>query len=282
MKLIPELKLKSIIVFGLFLMAFSIYTSTARAGWVITGKIVDREGRTILKRFFIENQQIKVEQYNLIYSCNLKTKSLILVDPEKLLYVETNFDAYYTKLLNLGKARIETSVAGAASSIREQLKNQYLAQLIRNIDIAKHSNDTVQIDLVDDSVKYLSRTCSKYQIFTNGIKREEFLFWKNAELASGFNLEQFLAFAYMIETDNNALTYRAPSGYTNQFAKGFVLRSYMYQDGYKTEWQVNNIEEKKVPLYEFGKPDLCKQLTLEQWFARRNEVTTSETYDDYE
>jgi hypothetical protein len=61
----------------------------SKAGWVITGRYIDREGKTIFKRYFIQDNDVKVEQFNLIYSINLKTESIILVDPENLVFVIT-------------------------------------------------------------------------------------------------------------------------------------------------------------------------------------------------
>jgi hypothetical protein len=73
----------------------------------------------------------------------------------------------------------------------------------------------------------------------------------------------------------------ASEKYKETVKNGLVLRRYIFEDGYRSEWQVNQTENKTIPSYEFGIPDLCKEVSLDKWISRKND-TEEKYYDDYE
>jgi len=251
------------------------------AGWVITGRYIDRDGRTILKRYFIQNNEIKVERFNLIYSCNLKTESIIIVDPENLVFVKTTLKAYTEKIKGAKLSRLNELLKIIPEDQRKEYEKLYRAQVEQAVKLPLYPDDSLSITRQVDTVKLLGHRTTKFNISQNDLTREEFFFTNEVDISDEIDLNVFLRYVYLLEPEDKTVKYRASKKYSNIVGNGLVLRRFMFEDGYRTEWQVNKIEKKNIPAYEFGSPDLCKELNLDEWIARQ-QVTDDKYYDDYE
>ena len=251
------------------------------AGWIITGRYIDREGNTFFKRYFIQNDQIKVERYNLIYTCNLKTETIILIDPENLIYTETSLKAYTEKLRDTQLGRLKELLELIPEDQKSEYERMYKLQCERNLILPVMNSDSLLFKKMADTAKLLGYNTSKYLLTHNGRKKEELFLTNDVDISSDINMKVFLQYAYLLEPEDRTIIYRNSVKYSDLVKNGIVLRRFIFEEGNKSEWQVNNIEEKNIPFYEFGKPDLCKKITLDQWLLKQKDVEGIQ-YDDYE
>jgi hypothetical protein len=251
------------------------------AGWLINGRYIDTEGNTILKRYFIQDNIVKMEQYNLLYICNLKTESIIIVDPVNLLYTRTNFNAYSSKLRQIKLNRLNELLALIPDEQKIEYEKKYREQVEQDIILPDFKDDLLSIKQLPDTVKLLGYKTSKYTIYDDGQKKEEFFFTPEVNISVDLDLKTFLEYVYLLEPDDHTVKYMNSDSYLGTVKNGFVTRRFIYEAGYRTEWQVNKIDKKNIPAYEFGAPDLCKELTLDKWLSRKSAVDDN-YYDDYE
>lgn len=251
------------------------------AGWILNGRYIDREGNTIQKIYYFENNKVKVERYNLIYSVNLNTGSILLVDPENLVYVNTSLSAYTAKLKEIKLNRLAELLTLIPDEEKKEYELIYRSYIENQLILSAPVKDSLSIKIIQDSVKLLGYAAAKYNFSSNGIKKEEFFFTREVDLSKEVDMKTFLQYVYLIEPDDKTVNYMISELYLNTIKNGLVLRKFIYEDGYRTEWQINKIDRKDIPDYEFGKPELCKELTLEKWFARKYKED-EKYYDDYE
>ncbi len=261
----------------LFLLPFKLM-----AGWLITGRIIDQEGNTILKRYFIENNQVKVERYNLIYSVNLKTGSIILVDPENLVFVRTSLKAYTDKIREIKMKHLIELLKVIPADQKVESEKLLKAQLENDLVLNSYKGDSLTLTKMPETVELLDLVTEKFRVEESGKLREEFFFSKEVNLSADFNLGVFLQYVHLLEPEDNTVNYRFSKLYMDKVEKGLVIRRFMTSpEGFRTEWQVNNYEKKTIPAYEFGAPAMCKELTLDKWLARTKQPD-DKYYDDYE
>lgn len=253
----------------------------AQAGWMINGRIIDREGNTILKRYFIQNNVVKVETYNLIYICNLKTESIILVDPVNLVYTRTTLSDYRSKMRDIKLERLQKLLTLIPDDKKSEYESVYREQIEQQILLPENSGDSLEISIMSDNEKMLGHKATKYKISENGRKKEEFIFTSEINISDQLDMNTFLNYIYLIEPEDNTVKYLASDKYKETFKNGLVLRRFIFEDGYRSEWQVNQTENKNIPSYEFGIPDLCKEVSLDKWISRNSDAD-NKYYDDYE
>jgi len=253
----------------------------AQAGWLINGRVIDREGNTILKRYFIQDNVVKVETYNLIYVCNLKTESILLVDPVNLLYTRTTLSDYQSKMRGIKSERLQKLLALIPDDKKKDYESLYRAQIEYEVTLPENSGDSLEISILSDSEKMLGHKATKFRISENGRKKEEFLFTSEINISDQLDMNAFLKYVYLIEPEDNTVKYMASDKYRETVKNGLVLRRYIFEDGYRSEWQVNQTENKTIPSYEFGIPDLCKEVSLDKWMSRENDID-DKYFDDYE
>jgi hypothetical protein len=271
--------MKSFLLFTFFLALFLPFQSNA--GWLITGRFIDREGNTIMKRYFIQNSEVKVERYNLIYTCNLKTENIIIVDPVNLVFVKTNLKDYSDKMKQIKLQRLSELLALIPEGQRNDYEKAYKAQVEDAVILPLYDGDSLAIKQLADTVKFLQHQTLKFAVSENGRKKEEFFFTNEVDISVDLNMNSFLRYVYLLEPEDKTIRYLNSESYLDLVKNGLVLRRFIFEDGYRSEWQVNQIEQKKIPEYEFGTPELCKELTLDKWLVRQKE-TDDKYYDDYE
>ncbi len=251
------------------------------AGWKITGRYIDKEGNTIFKRYFIQHNVIKVERYNLIYTCNIKTQSIIIVDPVNLVFVKTNLTAYTQKMRDIKVKRLNELLLLIPDNQKEEYEKKYNQQIEEEINLSKCKADSVLITQSKDSSKLLGYSATKYVISENGFKKEEFFFTDKVDISADLDFSAFLQYVYLLEPEDKTIGYLASSQNIGFVKNGFVLRRFIYSNGFRDEWQVNKIDHENIPDYEFGEPDLCKELTLDK-FLNRQKSDDEKYYDDFE
>lgn len=253
----------------------------AQAGWLINGRIIDREGNTILKRYFIQDYMVKVETYNLIYICNLKTEDIILIDPVNLIYSRTTLTAYQSKIREIKLERLQKLLSLIPDDKKKEYESLYREQIERQVILPENRGDSLEISILSENEKMLGHKATKFKISENGRKKEEFLFTSEIDISNHLDMNIFLKYAYLIEPEDHTINYMASDKYRETVKNGLVLRRFIFEDGFRTEWQVNQTESKSIPSYEFGIPDLCKEVTLNKWMSRDDD-TDNKFYDDYE
>jgi hypothetical protein len=271
--------MKSFQHLAFFLLLLAPFYSSA--GWLITGRYIDREGNTILKRYFIQNNEVKVERYNLIYTCNLKTGSIILVDPEKLVYTKTSIDAYRNKMREIKMSRLNELLNLMTEAERAEYEKNYRKQVEDELFLPPYADDSLVMTKVSDTVKLLGHRTERLRVEEFGKLKEELFYSKDINMSADIDLGLFLQYVYLIEPEDKTVKYRASKKYMDKVKNGLVIRRFLNEDGYRTEWQVNNYEQKNIPAYEFATPAMCKLISLDKWLSR-GEQTSEKYYDDYE
>ncbi|MBK7174286.1 MAG: hypothetical protein IPH84_13860 [Bacteroidales bacterium] len=249
------------------------------AGWVLTGRYIDQEGKVILQRWFIQDQKVKFEQYDIIYTIDFLTGEIILVDPDLLLYYKSTITDYISdfQLYKMNKL----SVLEKEVPVTEQKAlDSYKAAIEAFGSPIADCRDSISIREVTDSLKVFGAETDKYMIMVNGLKTEEIWISPFLNVNSEFSWKLYMYYLSLIEASEPKPAYVFSDEYFALLDKGFPIRRIMIRDGYKTETQVNQEEKKEIPAYEFFTPDLCKKVNLKQWLERKQSMRNE--YDDYE
>ena len=268
-------KLKFILLFLLIALSFQSF-----AGWILTGRYISPEGKTIMQRWFIQDQKVKFEQYNLIYTINFHTGDIILVDPELLIYYHSTIDGYIEDYKKLKSEKLNQLIAKAGVSG----ENEVIASFRDEIDSfgqpMNPCTDSVRYYRLKDSLMVFGAPTEKYQLTVNGIRTEEIWISPVLNVNSQFSWKLHQFYLSLLQPYSLPPAYESSDAFNSLLDKGFPVRRIMLRDGYKAESQVSREERRDIPDYEFYIPDLCKQVTLNQWLERSS--TDKTDYDDYE
>jgi len=120
----------------------------------------------------------------------------------------------------------------------------------------------------------------KYTVSLNGLRVEDVWIAPALKMNTDFSWDRYFDFMAALSLREGDLNLMTSKIYRKLLSTGYPLRRIMYTSIGNNEWQVNKLEEKNIPDYEFYTPDKCKSVTLQQWFAKTSEKTIR--YDDYE
>jgi hypothetical protein len=276
MKKLLSYHLKYLILILLVAGAFQ----SLKAGWILTGKYIDKDGNTALQRFFIQDQKVKFEQYNIIYTLNFATNEVILVDPVNLLYYKGTLQSYVMGMKNYKNRQLSLLMNEIPKDQQGDYKKEYelsIEEIGREIIPDK---DSVVILRLVDSLKIIGQPSEKYQVSVNSRKIEEVWISPGLDVSKQFSWKKYLYFLSIVEPENTTFNYMITSPFMQLLDKGFPTRRIMIRNGYRTEFQINKMEEKGIPDYEFYTPSLCKELTFDEWIDRSK--SKESLNDDYE
>jgi len=263
-----------------FVVLFLFLNKTAMAGWILTGTYIDSEGRTMPQRFFIENNKVKYEMHDFIYIFDLNAKSLILINIDKLTYCKTTLDAYISFKRSMMTQRLGELLKSVPENERNQWKEEYTRQISREGTIPAQSGDSVTINDTKTDFKMVTYDTDKYAVSVNGLRVEEVWIAPALKMDSDFNWAGYFEFMAALSLREGDVKLMTSKPYKELLSAGFPLRRIMYTSVGNNEWQVNLLEEKNIPDYEFYTPALCKSVNLQQWFTQP--VQKAAAYDDYE
>ncbi len=272
---------KNRIIRFLLFFAFCILAGEVHAGWILTGRYIDQDGKTIMQRYYFQGDNVKFERFNLIYSLNLKTGSLVLVDPENLVFYQGTLDDYIAGLKNDKQKNLDILLRDIPREQQEEYKRLYNNQISSIGRPLSAVTDSVSCARMNDTLKVGGYHTEKYQVILKGQKVEETWIAIGLNISTLTDWNRYLSVVNILEPWNTAtLGYMLSSPYQQLLQKGYPVRRIMIQGGYRSEFQVNKIEEKEVPEYEFYTPALCRQISLEKWIERSRKAEPQ--YDDYE
>jgi len=251
-----------------------------KAGWILTGRFIDQDGKTIMQRYFIQDFKVKFEQYNIIYTFDLKTNSVILVDPVNLVFYQGTLDSYILGLKQIKNHQLQSLIKEIPENQKAQVQAEYSSIVERIGKPLTPSADSINIVQVIDSLRVFGKATEKYQVTLNNRRTEETWISAYLDVSRHFSWEKYLYLLSVVEPENASLKYMITAPYLQLLSKGFPVRRIMVVGGYRNEYQVNRMEEKTIEEYEFYTPSSCKELTLDQWINRN--IEKEPTYDDYE
>jgi hypothetical protein len=263
-----------------FIIIVLLSAQSLKAGWIITGKFIDQEGRTIMQRYFIQDFKVKFEQYNIIYTFNLKTNSLILVDPVNMIYCQGTIESYIRGLKQQKNRQLENLIKDIPEIQKAEAREAYADQINRIGSPINLVIDSINIVRSDDSLVVFDNLTEKYLVSLNKRRTEETWISPALNINSEFNWDKYLYFLSVLEPENSSLKYMATKSYRQLLDKGFPVRRIMVVSGYKNEYQFSQLDEKKIPEYEFYTPSNCKELSIDEWLNRNRENEMKD--DDYE
>lgn len=250
------------------------------AGWLLTGKNISGEGRDVPERIFIEQYKIKMEWPDFIATFDLKAMTLILVDPIKLTYYQGTLADYTAGLKAFKLAALKESLKGMTEAQAAESDKMYGAQIEHYYDLPQTRAGLVSVQKIEVVLKMVGYLTSKYDISFNGLKQEEVWIAPGMQAGNGFDWSIYYQFLKATGIEDKTLVYMNSPEYFDLLKTGFPLRRITTADGFRTEFQVNMLEEKNIPDYEFYTPSLCKKLTIAGWLGQQRDK--EEVYDDYE
>lgn len=264
----------------IFILLFLILSGQSFAGWFIIGRYIDKEGNTILRRFFIEGNSIKFEQYNFLFTYNFTTEKLILVNPDKLTYTSTTLSDYVKYRQSVAEQRMHQALAEVPGPEKSSYEKTYRQNMQREWMVLPYPADSVQIIAMPDTTRHMGQTVYKFKVDARGGLREECWYSPAYRCFTSIDEEKLALLWHLFFPEDHTYLYSQSAAYRQQVGQALVVRRFMSENASKTEWQVNNVEERHFQPYEFGKPDLCRELTLSEWFGQSK--TDDGDYDDYE
>jgi hypothetical protein len=262
-----------------FILGMLLVQQSLKAGWVLTGRYIDQEGKVIMQRWFIQDQKVKFEQYDIIYTINFRNGDIIMVDPDLLIYYKSTISEYISDFQVYKMNRLSVLEKQLPDVENTELKS-YKEAIEAFGTPFPDTGDSIIIREVTDSLKVFGAETDKYMIMVNGLKTEEVWISPVLDVNSQFSWKLYMYYMSLLEASEPKPAYLYSDEYFALLEKGFPVRRIMVKDGYRTEVQVNREETKEIPDYEFYTPDLCKEVTLKQWLERKQ--SKHNEYDDYE
>jgi len=250
------------------------------AGWLLTGKNIDPDGKTIPIRFFIEKSKIKVEQPESIAQFDMKTQGIILVDPVKLTYYQGSLAEYMDGVKAFKKEALKLATEDMPGGQAIAYNKTYLEQIEHFFDIPKVAYESVNVVKTKDVFKMVGWQTEIYKIYLNGQLKEQVWIAPGMYAGEGFDWALYFRFLKVVGLEDQSLIYMNTPEYLDLLKIGYPLRKMVIINGAQMEFQVNRLEEKIIPDYEFYTPSLCKKLTIAEWL--KQEVAKEDVYDDYE
>jgi hypothetical protein len=271
------MKILSFLFSVLLLVTHSEYTY---AGWLLTGKNIDSEGKAVPVRIFIEKQNIKVEQPEYIAQFDMKTQRIILVDPVKLTYYQGTLREYIDGVKTFKKEALKVASSEMTYEQANAYKKTFLDQIEHFFDIPNVTPGSVVVKKTNVVFKMVGWQTEKYEISLNGLLKEQVWIAPGMQAGEGFEWTLYFRFLKAAGLEDQSLIYMNTPEYLDLLHTGFPLRKMVFTNGNQTEFQVNRLEEKTIPDYEFYTPSLCKELTISEWLTQQ--VANEDVYDDYE
>lgn len=264
----------------LILFITASFASDSYAGWLLTGKNIDPEGKVVPVRIYIEKHNIKVEQPEYIAQFNMKTRRIILVDPVKLTYYHGSIDEYMEGVKTFKKEALKEATTDMPVEQTNAYNKTYSDQIDRFFDIPKVAPGSVAVKKTDVVFKMVGWQTEKYEISLNGLLKEEVWIAPGMKAGEGFDWPSYFIFLKAAGLEDMSLIYMNTPEYLDLMQIGFPLRKMVIVSGARVEFQVNRLEEKIIPEYEFYTPSLCKELKIEEWL--KQQIAKEGDYDDYE
>ncbi len=252
----------------------------AYAGWILTGRYIDTDGRVLPQRFFIEHNKFKYEMHDFIYIFDFNNQSLILIDISRLTYCKTTLDAYLAYKRDLMTQRLTELMKSIPEGERSAYREEYMHKVADAGKIPPPTTDSVTISDTKIDFRMMNYDTDKYTVSLNGLRVEDVWIAPALKMNDDFSWDRYFDFMAALSLREGDLNLMTSEIYRKLLSTGYPLRRIMYTSIGNNEWQVNKLEEKNIPDYEFYTPDKCKSVTLQQWFAKTAEKTTR--YDDYE
>ncbi len=218
--------------------------------------------------------------HDYIYIFDLNNKSLILINIDKLTYCKTTLDAYLTYKRNMMTQRLGELLKSVPENERNHWKEEYTRKINREGTIPDQNGDSVSINDTKVDFKMVNYNTDKYAVSLNGLRVEEVWIAPALKMDPDFSWESYFEFMAALSLREGDVKLMTSEPYKKLLSAGFPLRRIMYTTIGNNEWQVNLLEEKNIPDYEFYTPALCKSVSLQQWFTQPVEKAAG--YDDYE
>jgi len=272
-----NMKLQKILFTLTLLLPIAMYSF---AGWLITGKNIDTEGKTIQLRIYIEEQNVKIEQPQYIAQFDMKTRRIILVDPVKLTYYQGTLLEYQDGVKAFKKKALKIATSDMEIEQANKYNRAYLDQIEQYFDIPKVELGSLTVKKTDIVFKMVGWQTEKYEILMNGLLKEQVWIAPGMNVGEGFDWSLYFTFLKAAGLEDESLSYMNSPEYLELMKTGFPLRKMVITSGAQAEFQVNRLEEKTIHDYEFYTPSLCKELTIAEWLQQR--VADEDINDDYE
>lgn len=261
-------RIKSAIVIAIILLV-PIRTFS---GWVVTGRYVNADNKTFMQRYFIQNNKIKYEQHDFIYSYDFKTDKLILINIDSLLYVKTTLSKYLEKK-NADDEKILNNLAEKfLTEATTSRKLDFKVQVEIKSDRFPANDSTISIIQGNEKKSYLGHNAYNYTLYSANKVVEKIYYTDEVACFSDIDLDTFFYLQQLFNPFDKNYQIFASNKYKSFFQKGLMIRRFVSDKGRPTEFQINKYEQKLIPEYEFDIPALCKEISLEKWFDLQNNL----------
>ncbi len=264
-----------------FLLVFILSAQAfANDGWVVRGRCNARGNVTYLQRYFIDGNKVKFEQYNFIYSCDLSSGKLILIDIDSMLCAVTTINEYEEKNTKIYEDFLLNSFLKFWDSFADNDIDTANASVIIDNKFSPISEDSITITRINDGMKLLGHNVSEYEVRVNNKRVERFFHTYEVACFNSVDLNALNNLENLIHPTDYSFHYTATQKYTDFKKNGLIIRRFLYVDDFVEEYQVNWYENTDIPAFHYEVPWQCKVISLDKWFELFH--PTNRKYDDYE
>ncbi len=239
------------------------------AGWVFTGQYIVPDKPTIPQRIFIEGSKVKFEQHDFIFICDFSKESIIVVDIPKKEFAQASLNDFIRTKQNLLRENMQLVLKHIPSEERNFYQGEFERQISKICKLPDSLDDNMKITLSSHHLKVLAGdSCDYYKIYLKSGLIETV--WMDPSLKSVYETFDWKTFYFyknlIMGNPDHLLDYKSMPEYLDFLKKGFPMRYITtYKQETEIDFQINDLDVKKIPDYEFYTPSLCKEISIEKW-----------------
>jgi hypothetical protein len=258
------MNLKIRIIIGL--IWFVLIYPAGFAGWIITEKIYHSDLKEEeLQVVYFENNCIKQVEEDLATIFDLDQNTIIFLKPDLKIYWKGSIDEYKNALKLFLEGVLKEQLKSTPEDQKESTQKMFenMIRLIENPDEIVYDPVDIFIKPTRDNKKVFKYNTDKYQVWINGILKEELWVSEDVNVFEKFDLYKFHNFIDQIGIAVfDDLNYQSSNQYISLLKKGYPMLVKEFEIGYHTIIEVVNIEKKDLPASEFLPPASFNEVPL--------------------
>lgn len=255
--------MKAIVITCMFCGFLFTHTS---AGWIIKEKIYDTDNKEITNQIvFIQDNKIKQVGEDFTTVFNLDDNTITLYRPEIRIYWKGTVDEYKREMHETYEIMMKMELEKIPSDQQESAEEMFkkMMKVMENPDLTTEPSMDVLIRQTADNENIAGYNSSKYQVFINGILKEDIWVSEEVNVSEDLDIRKFYHQVYQLSGGfRDDFEYQSGAQYIQLIEKGYFLRSKDYQYGFQTITEVTEITEKDLPESEFDIPAGYKKVSL--------------------
>jgi len=238
------------------------------AGWIVKEKSKeDGNKHTVTRKYFFQDQQLKLVEKGLVSIFNLNTHTISFMLPDQNIYWEGNTTAYnneFKKVLIESFQEKTKTLQNVEREMAEATLSYYLAVMDDSTRTDQPFLDMVLIN-TGKKAKIAGYEALMYGLYVNKDLKEEFWISKGVKVNNTFDMNRFNKLLHQIGNGlAGDLNDEAGRIFEQLLRKGYLMKTVEY--GYKTRFltEVTRVKEKKLKNRIFLVPEKYKKVSLKE------------------